>query len=101
MALSRCQADDEKIFFLIGRRRRKPSQPQSLQFLPALRRHKGHLQTVGLLCPEGQREELAELFLRCGLTRILRPGAMSDVFCGEAHDGEYPLRRYTRMVDIQ
>lgn len=71
------------------------------QVLPALRRHKGHLQTVGLLCPEGQREELAELFLRCGLTRILRPGAMSDVFCGEAHDGEYPLRRYTRMVDIQ
>ena len=56
---------------------------------------------MGLLCPEGQREELAELFLRCGLTRILRPGAMSDVFCGEAHDGEYPLRRYTRMVDIQ
>jgi len=40
MALSRCQADDEKIFFLIGRRRRKPSQPQSLQFLPALRRLK-------------------------------------------------------------
>ena len=69
--------------------------------LPALRRHKGHLQTVGLLCPEGQREELAELFLRCGLTRILRAGTMSDVFCGEAHDGEYPLRRYTRMVDIQ
>ena len=69
--------------------------------LPALRRHKGHLQTVGLLCPEGQRGELAGLFLRCGLTRILRAGTMSDVFCGEAHDGEYPLRRYTRMVDIQ
>lgn len=23
------------------------------QVLPALRRHKGHLQTVGLLCPKG------------------------------------------------
>lgn len=71
------------------------------EVLPALRRHKGHLQTVGLLCPDSSRGELADLFIRCGVTRVLRAGDMSDVFCGEAHDGEYPLRRYTRMVNVE
>lgn len=67
----------------------------------ALRRHKGVLQTAGLLCPPEQRPELTDLLARCGLTRITRAGDLSATFCGEAHDGEYPLRRYTRMVNIQ
>lgn len=71
------------------------------RLLPALRRHKGALQTAGLLCPEEDRPALAELLCRSGVTRVLRAGHMSDVFCGEAHDGEYPLRRYTRMVNLE
>ena len=67
--------------------------------VPALRRKKNYLQTVGLICAESERAELSEIFARCGVTRITTAGAMSAYFAGEAHDGEYPLRRYTRIVN--
>ena len=38
---------------------------------------------------------------RAGATRITRAGEMSRTFPGEAHDGEYSLRRYIRLADIQ
>ncbi|MDE7251758.1 MAG: acyl-CoA reductase [Acetatifactor sp.] len=66
-----------------------------------LRRYKGYLQTVGLVCDRDRREELTELFAACGLVRIMRAGSQSDAFVGEAHDGEYALRRYVRMVDVE
>ena len=66
-----------------------------------LRSKKGYLQTVGLICSENERETLTQIFINCGLTRITRAGSMSDVFSGEAHDGEYPLRRYTKIVNIE
>ncbi|MBP3521293.1 MAG: hypothetical protein J6J87_08115 [Oscillospiraceae bacterium] len=71
------------------------------QLLPALGRSKGFLQTAGLICPPVEREELAALLARAGVNRVTRPGAMSASFPGEAHDGEYPLRRYTRVVDVE
>ena len=71
------------------------------ELLPVLRRQKGRLQTAGLLCPEGDRAALTDLLVRAGVTRVLPAGEMSDSFCGEAHDGEYPLRRYTRMVNLR
>lgn len=71
------------------------------QLLPTLRRQKGRLQTAGLICEPEKREELTALLAQAGLTRITSPGAMSASFPGEAHDGEYPLRRYIRMVDIE
>lgn len=71
------------------------------ELLPALRRSKGVLQTAGLICPPGEREELAALLARAGVNRVTRPGAMSASFPGEAHDGEYPLRRYVRVVDVE
>lgn len=69
--------------------------------LPVLRRQKGRLQTAGLLCPEADRASLTDLLVRAGVNRVLRAGEMSDTFCGEAHDGEYPLRRYTRLVNVR
>jgi len=69
--------------------------------LPALRRQKGRLQTAGLVCPAEERVELTNLLARAGVNRITRPGHMSSTFPGEAHDGEYPLRRYRRTVDIE
>ncbi len=66
-----------------------------------LRRQKGRLQTAGLICTPQRRRELTALLAAAGVTRITRPGHMSDSFSGEAHDGEYPLRRYVRMVDIE
>lgn len=69
--------------------------------LSALRRQKGRLQTAGLICEPEKREELTGLLLRAGVTRITRAGSMSESFPGEAHDGEYPLLRYTRVVDVE
>lgn len=66
-----------------------------------LRAHKGVLQTVGLLCPDECRAELEDIFARCGITRITTAANMSALFSGEAHDGEYPLRRYVRVVNLE
>ena len=71
------------------------------ELIPALRRQRGRLQTAGLLCPEGERAELASLLVRAGVNRVTAPGHMSDTFPLEAHDGEYPLRRYVRAADIE
>ena len=69
------------------------------RLLPVLRLSKGTLQTAGLICPEEERRTLADLLIRAGVNRVTRAGHMSDTFPGEAHDGEYPLRRYVRAVD--
>ncbi|MCI9156329.1 MAG: acyl-CoA reductase [Lawsonibacter sp.] len=71
------------------------------EIVPTLRRQRGRLQTAGLLCPPSEREELSALLARAGLNRITVPGHMSDTFPLESHDGEYPLRRYVRVVDIE
>ena len=71
------------------------------ELLPVLRRQKGRLQTAGLLCAEEEREALTALLARAGVTRITRAGRLSDAFPGEGHDGEYPLRRYLRVVDVE
>ena len=73
--------------------------PQA-KLLPVLRQSKGYLQTAGLICPTEQREDLTELLIRAGVNRIMLPGEMSGTFPGEAHDGEYPLQRYTRIINI-
>ena len=66
----------------------------------ALAPQRGRLQTAGLLCPAEERAELTSLLARAGVNRITAPGSMSLPLPGEAHDGEYPLRRYLRAVDI-
>lgn len=65
-----------------------------------LREHKEHLQTAGLLCAEEERKELADRLIRAGAVRISPVGEMSEAGL-EAHDGEYPLRRYVKMVTIR
>ena len=66
-----------------------------------LRKKKGYLQTAGLICSPESRSTLADILSRSGVTRIMHAGDMSASFCAEAHDGEYPLRRYTRIVNVQ
>lgn len=61
---------------------------------------KGHLQTVGLLCADADRQELGRLLARAGAVRITPAGEMSRVLPGEAHDGTYALREYTRVVEF-
>lgn len=67
----------------------------------ALKGKKGHLQTVGLICGKDVREELAEELVKAGVTRVAFGGDMSHAVLGAAHDGEYPLRRYSRIVEIE
>jgi len=71
------------------------------RMIPALSRHRGRLQTAALLCGLEDRAELAGMLARAGLTRITRAGTLSESFPGEGHDGEYPLLRYTRVVDVE
>ena len=67
----------------------------------ALHGQRGRLQTAGLICPEAERPALTRLLARAGVNRVTRAGHMSHTFPGEGHDGEYPLRRYQRMVDVE
>lgn len=41
----------------------------------------------------------AALLARAGVVRITRAGGMSRTLAGEAHDGRYALREYTRVVE--
>lgn len=64
-----------------------------------LKHHKGHLQTCGLLCGAEEKAELAGLLGTAGVVRITGSD-MSRMIPGEAHDGTYPLREYSRIVEI-
>lgn len=68
--------------------------------IETLRKHKGYLQTAGLICPPEDRSLLISALLKAGVERVTPPGSMSDYFDGEAHDGEFSLQRYTRFVNI-
>lgn len=67
----------------------------------ALKGKRGYLQTVGLICSDNERRELADLLGKTGITRIAHGGNMSQTVPGGAHDGEYPLRRYSRIVEVE
>lgn len=71
------------------------------ELVPTLRRARGRLQTAGLICPPEERNALTALLARAGVNRVTRGGHMSRTFPGEAHDGEYPLLRYQRLVDVE
>jgi len=66
-----------------------------------LKGKRGYLQTVGLLCGKEERNELADLLVKAGVTRIAGSHDMSAMASGGCHDGEYPLRRYTRIVEVE
>ena len=72
-----------------------------LDDIGSLRRYKGYLQTVGLLADDSRRGYISDRLARAGAVRILRPGAMSDTISGEAHDGTYALRLYSRIVETE
>ena len=66
-----------------------------------LRPYKNYLQTVGLLCGESERELISEMLFKTGVVRICPGENMSLTYCGAPHDGEYSLRRYTKVVTIE
>ena len=98
-SLTACTDSALELSYMYGNVLVKPL-PQK-DVLKTLRASKGYLQTAGLVCAPEKRETLTLLLIRCGLTRIMTTGNMSVTFCGEAHDGEYPLTRYMRVVNVE
>ncbi len=70
------------------------------RIVSVLKPKKGYLQTAGLLCARSEQAALGALLARAGLVRITEPGEMSRTIPGEAHDGTYPLREYSRIVEL-
>jgi hypothetical protein len=70
------------------------------KLLGTLRPYKNFLQTAALVCADTERAELADTLFKSGLVRVCAGERMSDMYCGQPHDGEYSLRRYTKLVSL-
>lgn len=70
------------------------------QIVATIKGKKGYLQTCGLLCGDHDRLSLSELLAIAGVVRITGAGEMSRTIAGEAHDGDYPLQLYSRVVEL-
>jgi len=66
-----------------------------------LRPYKGYLQTAALICAEQEHTDLAQKLLQTGLVKISDGFEMSNYASGEAHDGVFTLRCYTKLVSVQ
>ena len=66
-----------------------------------LRPYKNYLQTAALICSEPEHEELVYNLLRTGIVKISDGFEMSNYAFGEAHDGVFTLRCYTKIVSVQ
>lgn len=71
------------------------------KLLETLREKKGFLQTAGLICERQDYETLSTLLMRSGVNRIMNVRHMSSMNLFDSHDGEFPLSRYTRIVNIE
>ncbi len=69
------------------------------QIISKLKKYKNHLQTCGLICDSRQKDEYSKYIYLSGVVRIT-DGDMSRMVSGEAHDGVYPLREYSRIIEI-
>jgi len=66
-----------------------------------LRPYKSYLQTAALICAGHEHAELSQKLLQTGLVKISDGFEMSNYAFGEAHDGIFALRCYTRVVSVQ
>ena len=72
------------------------------KIVQTLKSHKNHLQTAAVLCPDSEkRAEICKRLANAGIVRITSGGNMSRTVVGEAHDGRYPLREYSRIVESE
>ncbi len=72
----------------------------SNQIVKVIKPHRSHLQSVTILAPKKKYNFYLEKLIQSGLVRIKKPIEMSEVILGESHDGMYPLRLYSRVVEI-
>ncbi len=71
------------------------------KIVSTLQTYKGSIQTVGLVCHKNDITELTNLLLSASVGCIKSPSEMSAAFSFDALDGDYPLRRYTRITQIE
>ena len=64
-----------------------------------LKPNKNLLQTVSINMDLVDKDFICNRLSIAGVTRITALGDNSRMISGESHDGEYPLRRYTRIVE--
>jgi phenylacetate-coenzyme A ligase PaaK-like adenylate-forming protein/acyl-CoA reductase-like NAD-dependent aldehyde dehydrogenase len=70
------------------------------QLVKMLRPMRAWLQTCGLACGLGSLAELTRALFATGVTRVVRPGEMTDSYVGAPHDGVYALQQFTRRVTL-
>ena len=75
--------------------------PLKRDSLMSLRPYKNYLQTAALICSKREHPELAQKLLKAGLVKISDGFDMSNYAFGEAHDGVFTLRQYTKLVSVQ
>ncbi len=71
----------------------------SKDIVKVIKPHKNHLQSVAILASLPQYNEYKNKLIQAGLVRIKQPIELSEVLLGESHDGQYPLRTYSRIVE--
>ena len=71
------------------------------KLLAELLKYKNHLQTVALVCDPEKKAVLERLLSQTCVVRITSGARMSTSYCGMPHDGEYPLRRYMKVVSFE
>ncbi len=64
-----------------------------------LKQSKNYLQTASILAPKEKHAPYQEKLIKAGVVRIKKPHEMSQTITGESHDGMYPLRLYSRIVE--
>lgn len=64
-----------------------------------LKPYKNYLQSVGVSVIKKHDDEVKVALAKAGLVRITPLGETSRMVTGEAHDGDYPLRLYSRFVE--
>lgn len=76
--------------------------PLAYDRLHTLKIWKNHLQTAAILTTDREKwQKIGSILARIGVVRITSGGNMSRTLCGEAHDGTYALREYSRIVEME
>lgn len=71
------------------------------EVLKTLKPYKNQLQTMALVCMDDDKRILSDLLLKTGIVRITRGELMSVAEAGMPHDGEFPLRRMSKLVSVE
>ncbi len=69
------------------------------KIINALKSNKNLLQTVSVNKTIKDKDEIYDYLFKAGVTRITDLGDNSRMIPGESHDGEYALRRYSKIIE--